>query len=341
MTLSRSIYAQTTTVEYLNFTPADFAPTGSLPSSAKAKALEAERSAAARKLLFHMNTVDDTERRLGIVERWTPEHPEFIKAIAFIKNKRFIDVVETLEGLVVQRLFELSKANLSSTGKRKQSYNLTLAANSKDLGYKMRKHISNAITKRSAAVRTALDKYNALAPKQDPPRPVLDYTEVAAYGWLNDFELLKLSRHGVSAKPWAVPVNRTMASKYFKVRGAHVEIERLNIEIRRLHVWTDHEDRELLSAVNCISDSDPLLSSALRSFYEERHRINNLHRARLQNIYNLPEFSGWLPPGTAAHGVGKSVTDPENEEGILAEEDDTLRDEVIRLGDCIDRMGLD
>jgi hypothetical protein len=39
--------------------------------------------------------------------------------------------------------------------------------------------------------------------------------------------------------------------------------------------------------------------------------------------------------------VGKSVTDPENEEGILAEEDDTLRDEVIRLGDCIDRMGLD
>jgi hypothetical protein len=65
-----------------------------------------------------MNTVDDMDRCLSIVEHWTLEHPKFIKAIVFIKNKCFIDVVETLEGLVVQQLFELSKANLSSTGKQ-------------------------------------------------------------------------------------------------------------------------------------------------------------------------------------------------------------------------------
>jgi hypothetical protein len=57
----------------------------------------------------------------------------------------------------------------------------------------MRKHISNAIMKHLATIHMALDKYNVLAPKQDPSQPVLDYTEVTAYGWLNDFKLLKLS----------------------------------------------------------------------------------------------------------------------------------------------------
>jgi len=47
--------------------------------------------------------------------------------------------------------------------------------------------------KHLATIHMALDKYNVLAPKQDPSQPVLDYTEVTAYGWLNDFKLLKLS----------------------------------------------------------------------------------------------------------------------------------------------------
>lgn len=102
----------------MTYTPADFARTGGLPSSGAAlKAQEAERAAAHRKLLVQMNAADDTERRLGVTERWTPEHPEYCKAKHFINNRNFIRVVEQLEGLVVQRLFELSKANLAGTGK--------------------------------------------------------------------------------------------------------------------------------------------------------------------------------------------------------------------------------
>ena len=36
--------------------------------------------------------------------------------LEYSQHRQFIHVVEELEGLVVQRLFELSKANLASTG---------------------------------------------------------------------------------------------------------------------------------------------------------------------------------------------------------------------------------
>jgi hypothetical protein len=97
----------------------DFTGAGTLSrdSQAMAKAHEAERSSAYRRLLLHMNAVDDTERRLGVTTRWTVDSPEYQDALKYLNNRAFIRTVEHLEGLVVQRLFELSKANLASTGK--------------------------------------------------------------------------------------------------------------------------------------------------------------------------------------------------------------------------------
>jgi hypothetical protein len=45
----------------------------------------------------------------------------------------------------------------------------------------MRQHISNAITRRSTAIRNTLERYNHLAPLQTPPRDVLKFSEVASY----------------------------------------------------------------------------------------------------------------------------------------------------------------
>jgi hypothetical protein len=94
----------------------------------------------------------------------------------------------------------------------------------------MQKHISKAIAKRSAAIRTALDKYNTMAPLQHPPCPTLDYAEVASYSLLGDFELLKHSQMEILRKPWSVPANREVAAKYFKILGAHTEIHWLNLK---------------------------------------------------------------------------------------------------------------
>ncbi|KAG2745458.1 hypothetical protein P692DRAFT_201653893, partial [Suillus brevipes Sb2] len=207
---------------------------------------------------------DDFERRHGINERWVSSDPQYIQAREYCSQRRFTRVVEELEGLVIQRLFELSKANLSGTG------------------YKMRKHISKAIARRSGAIRTALEKYNMLAPLQVPPRPTLDYTEVVGYASLGEFALLKYSRHDLLAKPWAVPESREMAAKFFKVLRSHEELTRLNVEICRLSAWVDFEDKEILSAIDALNamDSD-LLAAELQMRYARQHRLNNVHRTRL------------------------------------------------------------
>jgi hypothetical protein len=78
--------------------------------------MEAERRSALQRVKLSLNAVEDLERKMGIAERWTPAHPDFQKAVAYVRNRQFIRAVEALEGLMVQRLFELSKANLSGTG---------------------------------------------------------------------------------------------------------------------------------------------------------------------------------------------------------------------------------
>lgn len=90
---------------------------GSLPpiEQARQRAGETARRRAAEKQQLALNIVQDLEERLGIDRRWTPDHPEFQAATAYIDNRKFIRAVETLEGQVVARLFELSKANLMGT----------------------------------------------------------------------------------------------------------------------------------------------------------------------------------------------------------------------------------
>jgi hypothetical protein len=144
-----------------------------------------------------------------------------------------------------------------------------------------------------------------------------------------------------------VPANREVATKYFKIKGAHAEIRRLNVEIARLHAWIDHEDQSLAAIASDLAVHDPLLSAAVDSFGTERHRINGVHRVRLGAIYSMPEFSGSVSRVSgesivgmdSSSGAGCSVLDDlEGRDVILTEEDDTLRDEVERLGDYMEKL---
>ncbi|KAG1876360.1 hypothetical protein F4604DRAFT_1880665 [Suillus subluteus] len=202
----------------------------------------AERSAAYRRLVLEMNAVDDLERRMGITERWTREQGKYKHALNSLTNRCFIRVVEHLEGLVVKRLFELAKANLAGTG------------------YKLRQHISNAIARRSAAIR--------------------------------EFDLLKHSRRDLLSKPWASKANREVAAKYFKVVRAREELTRLNVEVARLHTWVDDEDTHLSSVARSLSKTNPALACEIQWRFEERRQVNNIHRTRLRAIYDLPGYNG-------------------------------------------------
>jgi hypothetical protein len=108
----------TTPVNFISYSPTDFVSTGSLPCALQvhSKAKEAECRAALQRLQLAMSVVEDVERRMGIAEQWTQENPKYHAAQEYLDNQNFICVVENLESLVVQWLFELSKANLAGTG---------------------------------------------------------------------------------------------------------------------------------------------------------------------------------------------------------------------------------
>ncbi|KAG1767502.1 hypothetical protein EDD22DRAFT_978132 [Suillus occidentalis] len=260
-------------------------------------------------LTLEMNAALDLEHRLGLTERWTPHDPEYQEALEYLNNHRFIRAVQRLEGLVVQRLFELAKANLASTG------------------YKMRQQISNAITRRSSAIRHALEHYNQLACLQSPPRDILKFSEVASYAWLGEFELLKSSRQEILTKPWSSKANREVAGKYFKIIRAREEIERLNIEISRLQRWVEDEDAHLLTTATSLEANQPALAHEIHHLYDKRVRMNNVHRARLQAIYALPGFCGVY--------VGAVIDELQSAVPIEVDEDDILCDEAACLESCI------
>ncbi|KAG1749252.1 hypothetical protein EDB19DRAFT_2036549 [Suillus lakei] len=215
---AEAAYGSVTTVQFLTYTPADFTPSHGLQKNqqAFARAREAERHAAHRKLVLEMNVVDDIEHCMGITERWHPQDVKYQEGLAYLTNRQFIQAVEHLQGLIIQRLFELAKANIAGTG------------------YKLCQHILSAISRQSAAIRTALEKYNQLAIIQTPPQEVLDFSKVASYAWLGKFDLLKHSHHHILEKPWASKGNQEVANNFFKIQHAHEEVQHLNVEVTQL-----------------------------------------------------------------------------------------------------------
>ncbi|KAJ3728318.1 hypothetical protein C8R42DRAFT_716267 [Lentinula raphanica] len=140
-----------------------------------------------KELLFQ---VVQMETLLDIQRRWEPQDSEYRAALKYMDEQKYREALLKLHRLVVQRLWELHKMNLSQTG------------------YKMRTHIAHALQKRSKAIRTAVATYNAAALNLDPPRPTVDWAKVSHYSFLDQFDILADTRYSVLEKPWAKPVIR-------------------------------------------------------------------------------------------------------------------------------------
>jgi hypothetical protein len=81
--------------------------------------LSRRRTAALEKLDQRINHVMDLEAKLDIAEgeRWNPEHPHRLATVMWMSQRDYHAALDDLERLVVQRLFELTKLNMSGTGK--------------------------------------------------------------------------------------------------------------------------------------------------------------------------------------------------------------------------------
>ena len=106
---------------FLSYSQSSFTPGSGLShmASTATKRNHAARRAAERQVRSQQDRVEDLEDQLGIepAGRWTMDRREYVQMLEYSQQRQFIRAVEELENLVVQRLFELSKANLASTGK--------------------------------------------------------------------------------------------------------------------------------------------------------------------------------------------------------------------------------
>lgn len=226
------------------------------------------------------------------------------------KYQRALDV---LEGLIVSRMFELTKMNRSQTGKL---FYEVFFFTSKKLtffisGYAMRKHIGKALQARSSAIRTALDRYNTAAQALSPPRRMLHWKEVVEYAFLADFDLLRDARQDISQRPWATPAARLAMDLHFKICRAKEEIQRLNIEIPRVATYIRDEDLYLRACEDQVRAFNPQLAHHIYLHRMERGRFIAHHTSCLTKISQLKGFSGSITPGQSVDtSAGASASVP-------------------------------
>ena len=54
---------------------------------------------------------------MGIERRLEPSSPDYMETLQYLSTQRYQRALEELQRLVIQRLFELHKMNISATGK--------------------------------------------------------------------------------------------------------------------------------------------------------------------------------------------------------------------------------
>ncbi|KAJ3783966.1 hypothetical protein GGU10DRAFT_272390 [Lentinula aff. detonsa] len=248
--------------------------------------------------------VQSLEERLGLRrdQRWKRDSEAWNSARELVQTAKYRKAADKLEGLTVARIFELSKMNVAGTG------------------YKMRQHIGDAMKKRSKAILSALEEYNACAASLKPPRKLLDWDDILNYTYLSEFNFLRESRADILDKPWAKPAVREAMSELFKLIRAGEEIDRLHVEIKRLLTYMKEEEEYFATVVRRHRDNDEPLAYQIWLHGRERSRFNEVHRTRLKSIQKLKGFtvsnSHFFQPGIGARRQtvdGTEVVDAEAE----------------------------
>ncbi|KAF8462508.1 hypothetical protein JB92DRAFT_2776632 [Gautieria morchelliformis] len=196
--------------------------------------------------------------------------PQYQQAVEYIQIWKYQLAMDKLEGLVVQRLFELTKGNVLQTG------------------YKLRTHISKALQTPSRAIQRALKTYNDAAQKLDPPRVKLSWSEIVEYITLAEFELLQSeARDDIHNLNWAETRHRESTISHLKILRAQEEIQQLNIEVKQVSMWMVHDKAQLQAAIDSLQTTDLLMAEALMEFTSDQKHVNAHVQATLKHIYEL------------------------------------------------------
>ena len=121
---------------------------------------------------------------------------------------------------------------------------------------------------------------------------------------------MRNTRHDISKAPWANPVIRETIKRFFRVHRAHEEIQRCNIEIRRLFtsIYDEtHRHSDILEAL--IGQKSPIFG-AVNEYSTRRRRVNAQLLGQIQQVFDLDGFTG---DGTLGRRKGSQVTREDGE----------------------------
>jgi hypothetical protein len=123
---------------------------------------------------------------------------------------------------------------------------------------------------------------------------------VVEYAFLADFDLLRDSRHDVRDRLWTKPAYRVVIDHHFKLERAREEIQRLNIEIRRVVTYIQDENVFLQLKEGEVREKNPGLACQVKIYRMERGHFNARHMQRFGKLASLPGFTGSITPGASA-----------------------------------------
>ncbi|ESK96792.1 hypothetical protein Moror_6664 [Moniliophthora roreri MCA 2997] len=139
------------------------------------------------------------------LDEWSDSDQRYLDALRGLTERKYRRALEQLEHLVVQRLFELTKLNMS------------------DVGYKQRQKITNALKSRATAIRCALQEFNTVANQLEKNQ--LEFDEILDLVSIAGFDLLKDSHIDITQLAWTKAENRKVMLLYFGVKHYTLAIQ--------------------------------------------------------------------------------------------------------------------
>jgi len=270
------------------------APASTYQSDASAtQQLESARHTATDELLVSIHAVENLEGKLNIGQPWTEDDLAYQEATRYLCHQDFHRALDRVQQLIVQRLFEMSKANIAGMGNVILSI-ISACSHYSQTGYKMQTSIWKALKRCGKAIQTAIDKYNKLATTMHLPALTLDWKNVVNYTFISEFDILwhSYSPADLNSRLWILQANHEIASRYFKVVHAREEVHRLDIEIRCLFTAIHDEQQHLLQTSDLLSLTDPAQAAKLQEIYHARVHTNQIHLRQLRAIMVMPGYLG-------------------------------------------------
>lgn len=118
--------AEASLSKFLHTIPSDYhfnspfsnttAPTTYASELSKTRRLESERRYTQERRDQLLRQVLELEVQMGIAKRWTPDTQEYSETARYIHERQYHQAINRLQRLVIQRLFELHRLNLSGIG---------------------------------------------------------------------------------------------------------------------------------------------------------------------------------------------------------------------------------